>query len=39
MKNTHKLSQVQWFFLLYLLGFLILAVIAGAFRVLLQMAY
>ncbi len=34
-----KLSQTQWFILLWLAGFLALALIAGAFRFLIQLAY
>ncbi|WP_288500123.1 DUF2474 domain-containing protein [uncultured Acinetobacter sp.] len=34
-----KLSQTQWFILLWLGGFLTLAIIAGFFRMLFQWAY
>ncbi|NHB57465.1 DUF2474 domain-containing protein [Acinetobacter shaoyimingii] len=34
-----KLSQAQWFILLWLAGFMALAVIAGFFRWLIQIAY
>lgn len=34
-----KLSQTQWFILLWLAGFFALALIAGAFRFLVQLAY
>ena len=34
-----KLSQTQWFIVLWLAGFIALALIAGAFRVLVQLAY
>ncbi len=34
-----KLTQTQWFILLWLVGFLGLAVIAGLFRLLLYFAY
>jgi len=34
-----KLSQTQWFILLWLAGFLALLVIAGFFRMLIQLAY
>ncbi|WP_445115642.1 DUF2474 domain-containing protein [Acinetobacter sp. WZC-1] len=39
MKISDKLSKTQWFILLWLAGFLGLAVIAGAFRLLIQLAY
>jgi hypothetical protein len=38
-KKDSRLSQLKWFFLLYLLGFLILFFIAGVFRALLHLAY
>ena len=34
-----KLSQTQWFIVLWLAGFLALAFVAGAFRLLVQLAY
>lgn len=34
-----KLSQTQWFIVLWLVGFIALALIAGAFRMLVQLAY
>ncbi|WP_298144429.1 DUF2474 domain-containing protein [uncultured Acinetobacter sp.] len=34
-----KLSQTQWFIVLWLTGFIALALIAGAFRMLVQLAY
>lgn len=34
-----KLSQTQWFIVLWLVGFITLALIAGAFRMLVQLAY
>lgn len=34
-----KLSQTQWFIVLWLAGFITLALIAGAFRMLVQLAY
>ena len=34
-----KLSHTQWFIVLWVAGFLALAVIAGAFRFLVQLAY
>lgn len=34
-----KLSQTQWFIVLWLAGFIGLALIAGAFRMLVQLAY
>ena len=34
-----KLSQTQWFIMLWLAGFIALALIAGAFRMLVQLAY
>ncbi|ENV16113.1 MULTISPECIES: DUF2474 family protein [Acinetobacter] len=34
-----KLSQTQWFVVLWLGGFLTLAIIAGFFRMLIQLAY
>lgn len=34
-----KLSQIQWFVVLWLGGFLTLAIIAGFFRMLIQLAY
>lgn len=34
-----KLSQTQWFIALWLAGFIALALIAGAFRMLVQLAY
>lgn len=34
-----KLSQVQWFIVLWLGGFIALALIAGAFRLLIQLSY
>ncbi|WP_297424939.1 DUF2474 domain-containing protein [uncultured Acinetobacter sp.] len=34
-----KLSQTQWFIVLWLAGFIALALIAGAFRMLVQLAY
>ena len=34
-----KISQTQWFILLWLGGFFALALIAGAFRRLIQWAY
>lgn len=34
-----KLSKTQWFIALYLGGFLALVVVAGAFRLLIQLAY
>nr|WP_213067191.1 MULTISPECIES: DUF2474 family protein [unclassified Acinetobacter] len=37
--TTLKLSQTQWFIILWLGGFLTLAVIAGFFRMLIQLAY
>nr|WP_213071527.1 MULTISPECIES: DUF2474 family protein [Acinetobacter] len=37
--TTLKLSQTQWFIVLWLGGFLTLAVIAGFFRMLIQLAY
>nr|WP_193925009.1 DUF2474 family protein [Acinetobacter wuhouensis] len=37
--TTLKLSQTQWFIILWLGGFLTLAVIAGFFRMLIQFAY
>ncbi len=37
--TTLKLSQTQWFIILWLGGFLTLAFIAGFFRMLIQLAY
>lgn len=34
-----QLSKTQWFIVLWLGGFLALALIAGAFRLMVQMAY
>ena len=34
-----KLSQTQWFIVLWLAGFIALALIAGAFRMLVLLAY
>lgn len=34
-----KLSQTQWFIMLWLAGFIALALIVGAFRMLVQLAY
>lgn len=34
-----QLSKTQWFIVLWLGGFLALAIIAGAFRLMVQMAY
>ncbi|MFH7805503.1 MULTISPECIES: DUF2474 domain-containing protein [unclassified Acinetobacter] len=34
-----KLSQMQWFIVLLLGGFFALALMAGAFRLLVQLAY
>ena len=34
-----KLSQTQWFIMLWLAGFIALALIAGVFRMLVQLAY
>lgn len=34
-----KFSQTQWFIFLWLAGFLGLALIAGVFRLLIQLAY
>lgn len=34
-----KLSQTQWFIVLWLCGFFALALVAGAFRLLIQLAY
>ncbi|AXY56771.1 DUF2474 family protein [Acinetobacter chinensis] len=39
MKLSQKLSETQWFIVLWLGGFLALAVIAGLFRMLIQLAY
>ncbi|NEN76536.1 DUF2474 domain-containing protein [Pelistega sp. NLN82] len=39
MKQKRKLSSIQWFILLWLAGFVGLAVIAGLFRLLLYWAY
>jgi hypothetical protein len=39
MKLSQKLSETQWFIVLWLGGFLTLAVIAGLFRMLIQLAY
>lgn len=36
---TEKLTQTQWFIVLWLVGFLGLAVIAGMFKLLLWFAY
>lgn len=34
-----KLSETQWFIVLWLLGFLALGLIAGLFRMLIQLSY
>ncbi|MGB8697362.1 MULTISPECIES: DUF2474 domain-containing protein [Acinetobacter] len=34
-----KLSQTQWFIVLWLGGFFALVLVAGAFRLLIQLAY
>lgn len=34
-----KLSQTQWFIVLWLGGFFVLALIVGVFRLLVQLAY
>lgn len=34
-----QLSKTQWFIVLWLGGFLALAVVAGAFRLMVQLAY
>lgn len=39
MNLKRKLSSTQWFILLWLAGFSGLALIAGAFKVLLYLAY
>ena len=39
LKILEKLTQNQWFILLWCVGFLSLLLIAGAFRLLLQLAY
>ncbi|OTG80390.1 DUF2474 domain-containing protein [Acinetobacter sp. ANC 4648] len=39
MKIPHKLSETQWFIVLWLCGFLALLLIAGMFRMLIQLAY
>ncbi|MDV2468361.1 DUF2474 domain-containing protein [Acinetobacter chinensis] len=39
MKLSQKLSETQWFIVLWLGGFLALAVIAGLFRMLIRLAY
>lgn len=39
MKLPNKISQTQWFIILWLAGFLTLFLIAAFFRVLIQLAY